>query len=116
MRCSVIIQNIQDSLIERYWNKMRILILLLSMSILVHAKRLVAVDKTYKIHCFHELDLKRKCINNLIEIDSKKVSCFCGADPVFVFISFGHLECYCLTHARLSLSAVSKEEFDGAKN
>jgi len=86
------------------------------MSLMIHAKRLMAIDKTYKIHCFHELDVKRKCINSLIKVDEKRMHCFCGADPVFIFISFGHLECYCLYHAKLSLNAVSKEEFDVKEN
>lgn len=86
------------------------------MSLMIHAARLPAVDKTYKIRCFHEFDTKSKRLHNLIEIDSKKMSCFCGKPPTFVFISFGHLECYCLYHAKLSLSNVSKEEFDVEKN
>jgi hypothetical protein len=95
---------------------MRIFLLLLSMSIMVHAKRLIAVDKTYTIHCRHEFDTETRRVHNLIEIDSKKMSCYCGKTPVFVFISFGNLQCYCLYHAKLTLSTISKEEFDEQKN
>lgn len=73
------------------------------------------LDKTYTIHCFHEWSTADYRLNNRITIDSKPVYCFCGSPPCFVFISFGRLECYCLNHARLCLSATNKEDFYGQK-
>ncbi len=74
------------------------------------------LDKTYSIRCFHELDISQKRIKNVITVDSKNVTCFCGKPPVFVLITFGKVDCYCIEHARLCLHTVHKEDLYDEKN